>query len=156
MRKAVILIWCILVGWMNSLSAQPQCTVTHYDEFSGMAQWYVTQIVQDQQGMMWFATWNGLNRYDGYEFVCFKSRVGDGIDMPSDRIRDIVLAKDGSLRCLVDTRVFGFCTKTCKFFQLPEAEERQLKVDFDHSHQKELAFEHAGEPNFYKDLYAYP
>ena len=49
MRKAVILIWCILVGWMNSLSAQPQCTVTHYDEFSGMAQWYVTQIVQDQQ-----------------------------------------------------------------------------------------------------------
>ena len=153
MRKAVILIWCILVGWMNSLSAQPQCTVTHYDEFSGMAQWYVTQIVQDQQGMMWFATWNGLNRYDGYEFVCFKSRVGDGIDMPSDRIRDIVLAKDGSLRCLVDTRVFGFCTKTCKFFQLPEAEERQLKVDFDHSHQKELAFEHAGEPNFYKDLY---
>ena len=56
-----------------------------------MAQWYVTQIVQDKRGMMWFATWNGLNRYDGYEFVCFKSRVGDGIDMPSDRIRDLSL-----------------------------------------------------------------
>ena len=153
MRKAVILIWCILVGWMNSLSAQPQCTVTHYDEFSGMAQWWVTQIVQDQQGMMWFSTWNGLNRYDGYQFECFKSQAGDGIDMPSDRIDDMLLAKDGSLRCMVDSHVYGFSTKTCRFFKLSESEERQLKGEFAKLHQKEEAFERAGVPNIYKDIY---
>ena len=153
MPKAILLTWCLLTCWVKPLFAQSQCTVTHYDEFSGMAQWYVTQIVQDQQGMMWFATWNGLNRYDGYEFVCFKSRVGDGIDIPSDRIGNIALAKDGSLRCLVDNRVFGFNTKTCRFFQLPEVEEQQLKADFERNHQNELAFERTGEPNYYKDIY---
>lgn len=136
-----------------ALRAQPQCTVTHYDEFSGMAQWYVTQIVQDRQGMMWFATWNGLNRYDGYEFQCFKSRTGDGLDIPSDRIQDMMLADDGSLRCYVDGRIFGFNTMTCKFFQVPAAEERQLKQKFDTAHQREEAFERTGLPNYYKDAY---
>ena len=153
MPKAILLTCYFLLCWAKPLCAQSQCTVTHYDEFNGMAQWYVTQILQDQQGMMWFSTWNGLNRYDGYEFVCFKSRVGDGIDMPSDRIMDIMLVKDGSLRCLVDNRVFGFCTKTYKYFQLSEKEEKQLKEDFESQRQKELAFDKSGKPNMYKDVY---
>ena len=31
----------------------------------------VESIVQDTQGFMWFGTWNGLNRYDGYKFKVF-------------------------------------------------------------------------------------
>ena len=61
------------LSWVLPIHGQSQCTVTHYDEFSGMAQWYVTQIVQDKQGIIWFATWNGLDRYDGYTFESFKS-----------------------------------------------------------------------------------
>ena len=37
----------------------------------------VESIVQDTQGFMWFATWNGLNRYDGYKFRLFKHEAGD-------------------------------------------------------------------------------
>jgi signal transduction histidine kinase/ligand-binding sensor domain-containing protein len=37
----------------------------------------VDSIVQDTQGFMWFGTWNGLNRYDGYKFKLFKSQAGD-------------------------------------------------------------------------------
>lgn len=36
------------LSWVLPIHGQSQCTVTHYDEFSGMAQWYVTQIVQDK------------------------------------------------------------------------------------------------------------
>ena len=119
------------MGWVNTLSAQPQCTVTHYDEFSGMAQWYVTRIVQDKQGMMWFATWNGLNRYDGYEFVCFKSRVGDGIDMASDRIQDMVLKDDGNLLCLVEGEPFVFDINTCQFQTVTDKQKKPFKNIFD-------------------------
>ena len=59
-----ILTLVIILSWSIMARGQSQCSVTHYDEFSGMAQWYVTQIVQDRQGMMWFATWNGLNRIE--------------------------------------------------------------------------------------------
>ena len=84
----IAIIACLLPITLQA--GEPICHVTHYDEFSGLAQWNATQIVQDKQGMMWFATWNGLNRFDGYEFECFKSKAGDGVDIPSDRIRDII------------------------------------------------------------------
>jgi AraC-like DNA-binding protein/streptogramin lyase len=153
MQKNIVLIISLSLNWVLKVSAQSQCTVTHFDEFSGMAQWYVTQIVQDKQGMMWFATWNGLNRYDGYTFESFKSRVGDDVDMPSDRILNIYLAKDGNLRCYVDNRVFGFCTRTCKFYALTKAEERRMVGMFERMHQRELKFADSGKPNIYKDVY---
>ncbi len=34
---------------------------------------YVTSIAQDQKGFMWFGTWGGLHRYDGYEVRTFAS-----------------------------------------------------------------------------------
>ena len=37
----------------------------------------VESIVQDTQGFMWFGTWNGLNRYDGYKFKLFKHEASD-------------------------------------------------------------------------------
>jgi PAS domain S-box-containing protein len=38
----------------------------------GLSQVRVSDMVQDDQGFIWFGTWNGLNRYDGYNFKVFK------------------------------------------------------------------------------------
>jgi PAS domain S-box-containing protein len=38
----------------------------------GLSQTMVWQIVQDDQGFMWFGSQYGLNRYDGYKFKVFK------------------------------------------------------------------------------------
>src|SRR5271154_5689964 len=37
----------------------------------GLSQTQANQIVQDDQGFIWFGTQYGLNRYDGYEFKVF-------------------------------------------------------------------------------------
>jgi len=42
----------------------------------GLSQTMVTQIVQDDQGFIWFASLYGLNRYDGYNFKTFKHEPG--------------------------------------------------------------------------------
>jgi AraC-like DNA-binding protein len=139
-RKALLLILLLLLLQPAAkLAAQSQCRVTHYDEFSGMAQWYVTQIVQDRQGMIWFATWNGLNRYDGYEFACFKSRVGDGVDMASDRIQDMMLTKDGNLLCYVEGRTYIFNVSTCLFSECSPRMHTKYDAVFKKRHQQELA-----------------
>jgi len=38
----------------------------------GLSQSIVKAILQDRRGFMWFGTEDGLNRYDGYEFVVFR------------------------------------------------------------------------------------
>jgi ligand-binding sensor domain-containing protein len=37
----------------------------------GLSQNMVNTIIQDSQGYMWFGTWDGLNRYDGYDFIIY-------------------------------------------------------------------------------------
>src|ERR1700733_2142175 len=44
---------------------------TRLSTTDGLSQVRVSQIVQDNQGFMWFGTQYGLNRYDGYKFKVF-------------------------------------------------------------------------------------
>lgn len=144
------LLLLLTLRWATGV-AQSQVSVTHFDEFSGMAQWYVTQIVQDRSGMIWMATWNGLNRYDGYQFECFKTQVGDGCDMPSDRIANMMLNDDGNLWCLVENHVFLFDVNTCRFSALDAQDEARVLDAFGISRDYQERYE----PPYYiyKDNY---
>jgi ligand-binding sensor domain-containing protein/signal transduction histidine kinase/DNA-binding response OmpR family regulator len=44
----------------------------HYTADQGLSQNMIDCILQDSKGFMWFGTWNGLNRFDGYSFTVFK------------------------------------------------------------------------------------
>src|SRR3974390_1924121 len=50
---------------------------SHLTTNDGLSQGYVTAILQDQRGFMWFATRDGLNRYDGKTFVVNKNPPND-------------------------------------------------------------------------------
>lgn len=115
MKKIISI--CLLAVWQLCANCQPVCNVTKYDEDAGMAQWRVTQMVQDKNGLIWFATWNGIDRFDGYEFVNFKPRAGDGSDMLSDRIRDLRMDQNGHIYCKTEKDWFLFDTKTSRFIK---------------------------------------
>ena len=97
----------------------------YLDERDGLSHNHITRVVQDATGMVWISTWNGLNRYDGSRFVCFTSEPGDGVALPSDRIRNIELREDGNLLCLVEDRLFLFNTQTCRFEGLDSLSEAE-------------------------------
>lgn len=130
-RDIIIGVFLLLFSW--SAIAQPTCTITKFDEDSGMAQWHVTQMLQDGDGMMWFATWNGLDRYDGQEFYHFKSRSGDGCAMPTDRIRGIRLTEDGHIACRTDYGWYLFNRLTGEFTK-PARPEVEPPSDKNYSH----------------------
>ena len=56
-----------------TLPAHDHYVVRHYSIKNGMSQNTVMAILQDKQGFMWFGTWDGLNRFDGYTFTVYKA-----------------------------------------------------------------------------------
>ena len=115
--------------WLAAIG-QSVSRVSHYDEEDGLPHGHVTQLLQDELGFMWFATWNGLCRYDGYEFCTFKSQPGDGCHMPTDRFRDMALRPDGNIVCRVgDDDFYLFDTRTCRFSDLAGDEALQAAAD---------------------------
>lgn len=139
MRYITFLIFTVLLA--INVNAVPLCHIQRYDENDGLPQWRVTQMTQDRQGMMWFSTWNGLCRYDGYEFRGFKGHVGDENAPAIDRFRSVWLADDGNLGCRIDDDVYLFDLKTYRF-------KPQKGMKPNHNHAKTVK---KGKPYTYRD-----
>src|SRR5690606_6529998 len=61
----------------NALFAQEKSPrFQHLTIENGLPQNMVDCILQDSQGTMWFGTWNGLCRYDGYKVEVFNNESG--------------------------------------------------------------------------------
>ncbi|WP_072999916.1 hybrid sensor histidine kinase/response regulator transcription factor [Mariniphaga anaerophila] len=63
----------------------------------GLSQSTVFSIVQDTLGYMWFATQDGLNRYDGVQFRVFRDDNSDSTTVISHHIRVLFNDDEGNL-----------------------------------------------------------
>ena len=127
--RAIVVLLMVWMGLQNVWS-QPLCNVVKYDEEDGVPSNHVTQLLQDSHGFMWFSTWNGLCRFDGYEFQTFKTQAGDGCHMPNDRIRNIAIRPDGQIVCKVEeNEYYLFDTRTCRFHDVAPQDMQQAADD---------------------------
>ncbi len=62
-----------------------------------MSETTIFAIAQDQQGFIWFATRDGLWRYDGYETREYRYNAGDTSSIGSSHIRSLLVDKSGIL-----------------------------------------------------------
>ncbi len=67
----------------------------------GLSQAAVNSIAQDHYGFMWFGTQEGLNRYDGYEFVVYQHDSADPQSLAHDWVWTVFV--DNSDRLWVGT-----------------------------------------------------
>lgn len=128
MRRFILLTNVLLLSALSAAS-QPVCHFTRYNEDAGVSHWRVTQMLQDKEGMVWLSTWNGLDRFDGYDFVNFKTRAGDGCSMQSDRFRDLRLADDGTLYCRAENDWFMFRPQEGSFSAVSKQQQEELGKD---------------------------
>lgn len=63
----------------------------------GLSNNAVTCILQDHNGFMWFGTYDGLNRYDGYSFKIFRNVIGDTTSLNGNGIAAIAEDADRQL-----------------------------------------------------------
>ena len=62
------LLLIVLLSLSEYISASYKLNFRNIDVQSGISDNYIQSILRDKYGFMWFATLNGLNRYDGYQF----------------------------------------------------------------------------------------
>lgn len=103
----------------------------------GLSQISVLKIFQDSKGFIWFATRNGLNRYDGNEFVIYKHDPKDSLSLSDNHI--ISLAEDQNRNLWIGTasglNQLNLKTNRMKQFSdakygaLAQSEVRSLLVD---------------------------
>jgi len=81
---------------------------SHLTTNDGLSQGYVTAILQDRRGFMWFATRDGLNRYDGNTFVVYKNNPNDPSSLSSNFLQDLIEDDNGYLWISTNTGVNRF------------------------------------------------
>ena len=101
-------------------------TTERYDHTRGLSSPRIGGGVQDEDGLLWFATWNGLNCYDGYDFHWVKIRPGDHSPVNTDRIRDILLSPEHSIFCRTDDGIYEFSLDSYSFKNISQARRDSL------------------------------
>lgn len=64
---------------------------------SGLSQNSIFAILQDRRGFLWVGTAEGLNRYDGYDFVAFRHDPEDPASLSDNRVQAIFEDRAGTL-----------------------------------------------------------
>lgn len=76
------------------LAAAPYERIQTLSMDDGLPHSDVNAIVQDPDGYLWFATFSGLCKYDGYRIQTFRT---DNSNLSSDRVLTLFIARDSSL-----------------------------------------------------------
>jgi ligand-binding sensor domain-containing protein/signal transduction histidine kinase len=97
---AAVLAHCLFVlAWHSALVSAQQLSIRHYDVGDGLAHSQVTSILQDSKGYLWFGTFEGLSRFDGYRFTNYSTEDGLGHllinDVREDRRGRLWIATNG-------------------------------------------------------------
>ncbi len=106
---------------------------TYYGIRDGLPGSVVGGGVQDNKGLIWFATWNGLYCHDGYEFHRVSIRPGDRTSIGTDRIRDIVLSDDDNIVCHTDNDIFIFNLSTYAYESISDSIKSRLATVVGHT-----------------------
>ncbi len=92
--------WCLLLCMCSSWLLPAQSLI--FDAYAireGLSNRLVGDIKMDKLGLVWLATGNGLNRFDGYEFVTFSNseKVPQNSRLSQSNIKEIASSPDHRL-----------------------------------------------------------
>ncbi|MGS0527753.1 ligand-binding sensor domain-containing protein [Zobellia nedashkovskayae] len=129
--------WFIFSVW--GMCAQ-SLKFEHYNDASGISHNSVRHIVQDNEGFLWFGTFSGLNRFDGYEFKSYTSVSPSVNTIPNDDITALEFNKEtnqlwigtrnGLTLLNLNTYKFKvFLPEANNAWSLPDKEIRSVHID---------------------------
>ena len=103
LNKIAICLLFLCAGVNYAFSDIPeQINFSYISINEGLSQSTVFSIDQDQRGNMWFATYDGVNKYDGYSFTVYQHNEEDPNSIANDISR--IVKTDSQGRVWIGTR----------------------------------------------------
>ena len=96
LKKIVIYLFFLCIGMHSAFPETPeQITFSYISINEGLSQSTVFSIDQDKRGNMWFATYDGINKYDGYAFTVYQHNEDDPNSIANDISRIVKTDSQG-------------------------------------------------------------
>ena len=125
MHPALILCLLLLVPGPRICSQQSEVFRTdHISAKEGLSNRWAKCVHQDANGFIWIGTYDGLNRYDGHDFVVYRPSAGGRFPVSADFILKIAETADGSLYISTKFGILHFNPETGVFNLLLEDKGR--------------------------------
>jgi signal transduction histidine kinase/ligand-binding sensor domain-containing protein/DNA-binding response OmpR family regulator len=120
------------IGLLAAVSGHVRATETLRFEWisdrDGLSQNTVRCILQDRSGFIWLGTINGLNRYNGKEFLVAFSEKGGFVSLPDNRIRSMTEDRQGYI--WIRTTADIFCCYDPRMERFVEYDEGNGQKNF--------------------------
>ncbi|HVS92881.1 MAG TPA: two-component regulator propeller domain-containing protein [Mucilaginibacter sp.] len=94
--KSLLFGICLTIPFWG-LAQHGSLNFEHFGTREGLSQINVNCIIQDSRGFMWIGTRNGLNRYDGYKFIAYRTDPKNTSSISNNMIQDIAEDKLGNI-----------------------------------------------------------
>ena len=92
--------------------AQGLINVQHYSTENGLSQNIIQNMIQDDEGYIWFATRNGIEKFDGYTFKNYKSYPTDKVKLRYNRLIQLIKGGKHTIWCQTyDDKIYLFDTQ---------------------------------------------
>ncbi|WP_289199228.1 two-component regulator propeller domain-containing protein, partial [Bacteroides acidifaciens] len=103
LKNIIICLFFLYIGTNPAFSEIPeQINFSYISINEGLSQSTVFAIDQDKRGNMWFATYDGVNKYDGYAFTVYQHNEDDPNSIANDISR--IVKTDSRGRVWIGTR----------------------------------------------------
>ncbi len=115
-KMRVLLIGICLTLHLLGDAQQPVLKYRNISTEQGLSENTVLDILQDPHGFMWFATENGLTKFDGMNYTIFRNDELDSTSLANDEIQSLCIRGDELfIASVYPTIVSAFNLKTEKF-----------------------------------------
>lgn len=97
MKRIILFIIGCLIGGNLCAAGENVFYFSALNLKDGLSQMSVLKICQDSKGFMWFATRNGLNKYDGERFTVYRHSNTDSLSLTDNHITSLLEDSRGNL-----------------------------------------------------------
>ena len=97
-HKKYLFTVCLFVVFTSAIIPQKnKLKFEHLSIEHGLSNKGVFSIIQDKKGFLWFGTFDGLNKYDGYTFTAYKTDPQDIQSLSDNKVSSIIEDQNGML-----------------------------------------------------------